>query len=45
MTIEGSFGCQFCFEQVGDATYYAVQKLLKWTCSEGHVSFVEDFSL
>jgi hypothetical protein len=43
--VDGAFGCQTCYEQCDDAEYFRVEKILKWTCSEGHVSYVEDFVL
>jgi len=43
--IDGAFGCQTCFEQCDIAEYFSVEKILKWKCSEGHISFVEDFIL
>lgn len=45
MEISGSFGCQVCFEQCDDAEYFRIEKILKWTCSEGHVSYVEEFDI
>lgn len=45
MDIDGSFMCQFCPEQVDEATYFAIEKILLWKCSQGHKSFAEDFSL
>jgi len=45
MDISGAFGCQTCHEQCDDAQYFNVEKILKWTCSKGHISYVEDFVL
>lgn len=45
MEIDGSFGCQVCYEQVEEAEYFQVERILKWKCSQGHVSFIEDFVL
>ena len=43
--IDGGFGCQVCHEHVDVAEYFNVEKILKWKCSEGHISYVEDFVL
>lgn len=45
MFLDGSFNCQFCDECIDEAAYYAPQKILKWTCEQGHVSFIEEFTL
>lgn len=45
MEISGAFGCQTCHEQVDDAEYFNIEKILKWKCSQGHVSYIEDFVL
>jgi hypothetical protein len=45
MEISGSFGCQTCYEQCDEAEYFMVEKILKWKCSEGHISYVEEFVL
>lgn len=37
--------CQRCFVPVDEAEYYFVEKLLKWVCPQGHVSYIEDFRL
>jgi hypothetical protein len=41
--IDGAFVCQTCNEQCGEAEYFMIEKILKWTCSEGHVSYIKDF--
>lgn len=43
--IDGSFSCQMCFEVVDEAEYFPTRRLLKWVCSEEHLSYVEDFML
>lgn len=43
--IEGGFMCQTCHEQCDDAEYFRIEKILKWKCSEGHISYVEEFVL
>jgi len=43
--LEVDVSCQICFEYVDDAEYYPIEKLLKWKCSQGHVSFIEEFRL
>jgi hypothetical protein len=43
--IDGAFGCQTCYEQCDIAEYFAVEKILKWRCSENHLSYIEDFYL
>jgi hypothetical protein len=45
MEISGAFGCQTCREQCDDAEYFRIEKILKWKCSEGHISYIEDFEL
>lgn len=45
MSLDVDVSCQICFEYVDDATYYPVEKLLKWKCSQGHISFMEEFRL
>lgn len=37
--------CQRCFITVDEAEYFYIEKLLKWVCSEGHVSYLEEFRL
>jgi hypothetical protein len=43
--IDGSFQCQVCFEMVDEAEYFPTRRWLKWTCSESHLSYIEDFML
>ena len=43
--IDGAFGCQQCFECVDEAEYFQRERLLKWECQHGHVSYIEDFLL
>lgn len=43
--MELSLGCQTCMEQVEQAEFFRAAKILKWTCSEGHVSYIEDWNL
>ncbi|XAO35260.1 hypothetical protein SEA_FRANCOB_64 [Streptomyces phage Francob] len=43
--VDGGFSCMTCYEQVDEAEYFRVEKILKWKCSEGHVSYVEEFIL
>lgn len=45
MEVSGAFSCQECFEQCDDAEYFRMEKILRWVCSEGHISYVEDFVL
>jgi hypothetical protein len=45
MPVEGGFSCQTCYEQVDVAEYFRIEKILKWKCSEGHISYVEEFVL
>lgn len=39
--VEGSFECHACSDVVDEAEYSPAQKVLKWTCSQGHDSFIE----
>jgi len=43
--IGGAYRCQFCKETVIGATYYPSDSVLKYTCSEEHTSFIENFKL
>lgn len=45
MEIDGTFACQMCNEHCDSAEYFRIEKILKWTCSERHVSYIEDFAL
>jgi len=45
MEVECDVTCQVCHEYVDGAEYFHVEKLLRWTCSQGHVSFVEEFRI
>lgn len=37
--------CQVCDEDVDEQTFYPTEKVLLWTCSEGHRSFIEGFNI
>lgn len=43
--IGGNYLCQYCNRSVHEATYYPLDAVLKYMCSEGHVSFIEKFYL
>lgn len=43
--MELSLGCQTCNEQVDEQEFFQQAKILKWTCSKGHLSYIEDWSL
>lgn len=45
MEIDGSFGCQTCDLEVEEAEYFNIEKVLKWKCANGHISYIEDFKL
>lgn len=45
MLIDGSFTCMTCGEVVDEGHYLPVEQILGWTCSEGHKSVIENFSL
>lgn len=45
MEVEGSFGCQLCFQQVDQAKYYPLDQILIWECPSGHKSYAEEFVL
>lgn len=45
MEIECDLQCQLCHEYVDGGEYFHIEKLLKWKCSQGHISFIEDFRL
>lgn len=40
----GTFQCQFCDEFVNVAKFFPNEYVLMWECSEGHKSFIEEFS-
>lgn len=41
--IGGMYQCQFCPKYVFGATYFPLDKVLKYKCEDGHLSFLEDF--
>lgn len=43
--IDGSFTCMTCDEVAEEANYLPVEQMLGWTCSNGHKSVIEKFSL
>lgn len=43
--LDGTYGCQTCDEHVEEAEWFITQKILRWKCSAGHMSFIEEFSL
>lgn len=43
--IDGVFACQTCYTEVDEAEYFVNERILKWTCPDNHVSFIEGFSL
>jgi hypothetical protein len=45
MEVDIDVACQTCFEYVDLAEYFNIEKLLRWKCSQGHISFIEDFRL
>lgn len=45
MVIDGSFGCQTCNFCCDEADYFMNERILRWKCPEGHVSYIEEFSL
>jgi hypothetical protein len=45
MEVDIDVSCQTCFEYVDTAEYFNIEKLLRWKCSQGHISFIEDFRL
>lgn len=45
MEIDIDATCQVCHAYVDGAEYFATEKVLKWTCAEGHDSFIEEFRL
>jgi hypothetical protein len=42
----GSFGCQNddCWNIAVEAKHYPNQKLLVWSCKDGHISRIEDYN-
>lgn len=46
LEVEGlSVCCQVCNDQVETGRYYSGEKILSWTCPEGHKSYMENFYL
>lgn len=45
MEIECDVSCQVCHEYVDGAEYFHAERVLKWTCRHGHISFIEEFRL
>lgn len=45
MEIDINATCHTCNERVNSGEYFPNDKVLKWTCSQGHVSFIEGFKL
>lgn len=45
MDVDIDVMCQTCFVYVDTAEYFNIEKLLRWKCPEGHISFIEDFRL
>lgn len=43
--VDGSFVCMACDEQVDEAEYFPVEKILVWVCSKEHKSAIENFNL
>jgi hypothetical protein len=43
MEISGAFCCQTCNEQCDEAEYFRIEKILRWKCPDGHISYIEDF--
>lgn len=46
-TVDGVFQCQErgCFDIVEEAVYNEPDKLLTWTCEEGHDNKIEGFDI
>lgn len=45
VVIDGTFGCQRCQEQANEAEWFVNEKILQWSCPDGHLSYIEDFVL
>lgn len=43
--IYGTFGCQSCFDMVDEAEYFQIEKILRWKCQSGHISYIENWVL
>lgn len=44
-SIGGCYRCQFCPEIVLEATYFPMDQVLKYRCTQDHVSFIENFKV
>jgi len=45
VAISGTFGCQSCFDMVPEAEYFQMEKILRWKCQNGHISYIENWVL
>lgn len=43
--IMGTYRCQFCDAFVFHATYFPIDEVLKYRCSEDHLNFLENFKV
>lgn len=43
--ITALFECYTCYEGVKTATYYEKQRVLEWTCSQGHFNEERDIRI
>lgn len=44
MEWDASVLCQTCNERVDKQMLYPTERILTWTCSEGHKSYIEGYS-
>lgn len=44
-SITGIFECETCYVYCFKALYMASQKMLAWTCPEGHVTTLKDVEI
>jgi hypothetical protein len=45
MKIDVCANCSVCYRDVDEAEYFSSHRVLKYVCSDGHVSYLEDFNL
>lgn len=45
MKTAGTFICQFCGAFVLEGRYFPTDSVLTYKCEEGHLSFIEKFSI
>ena len=45
LLVDGTYRCQICMEDTDVAEYFQASRVLRWKCSQGHISLIEKFDL